>query len=137
MHYGTDYMLRNGVVPHVALLVSEHDLSGVFHALEPPVMSLRLDGVGFFVGGAAAFLHVVESRELKGYHRKVFETAERHGVGIHEYYRPQRWVPHCTIAQECTTNLGVPLPVEPMDVDVRSLILVEYPPTRIVAERGS
>lgn len=121
----------------MALLVSEENLSGVFQALEPPaVMSLRLEGIGFFRGGAVAFLCVVGGRELRSYHRKAFEIAERHGVAIHEYYNPQVWIPHCTIAQDCTTNLGVALPFEAMDVKVRSLILVEYPPTRVVAERG-
>jgi len=121
----------------VALLVSEDDLSPAFDGLEPPSMSLHLDGVGFFSGGDTAFLRVARSRELFDYQHAAFEVATRHKARIHEYYTPGRWVPHCTIAQHCTRNLGVPIAFSSMDVQVRSLILVEFPPTRLVGERHS
>jgi len=39
------------------------------------------------------------------------------------------------IAQECHQNIGVPLEVSPIEVIAQSLIYVEYPPTKVVAER--
>jgi hypothetical protein len=89
-HYGTDYVLCNGVIPHVALLVSEDDLSGTFHELESPSMRLQLDGLGFFSGGETAFLRVARSRELLDYQQATFETATKHNARIHEYYTPRR-----------------------------------------------
>lgn len=130
-------MLRNGVIPHVALLVSEDDLSQAFQELELPSMRLHLDRLGFFGGGEAAFLRVAASEELMTYHRAAFEVATRLKARIHDYYTPANWVPHCTIAQHCTQNLGAPIAFSPMNVRVRSLILVEFPPTRLAGERPS
>lgn len=46
-------------------------------------------------------------------------------------------MPHCTIAHYCARNLGAPIAFSSMDVQVRSLILVEFPPTKLVGERLS
>ncbi len=134
-YYGTDYMLQNGVIPHVALLVSDECLHSVFSSIPPAAMPIALGDIGFFSDGEVVFLHVVENQVLRDYQRACFQAATDRGIRINGYYSPIHWLPHCTIAQECTINRVVPIALPKLDVSIRSLIYVEYPPTTLVAEK--
>ncbi len=133
--YCTDYVLRNGIIPHVALLVGNDNLQNVFDELSPPIGDVRLHGLGFFSGGEVAYLHAKIDDQLASYHRLTYDAALQADCAIYEYYVPNQWIPHCTIAQYCTMNKQVTFPVVEILAGIKSLILVEYPPTTLVTEK--
>ena len=133
--YCTDYVLRNGVIPHVTLLVGNKNLQKVFNELSPLIGDVRLHGLDFFSGGEVGYLHAEIDDQVVSYHRLAYDAALQADCAVDEYYVPNQWIPHCTIAQYCTTNKQVTFPVVEIMAGIESLILVEYPPTTLVGEK--
>jgi hypothetical protein len=133
--YGTRYVLRNGVIPHMALLVGDATLGQVFSEVDCPSFDVGLSGLGFFANGAVAFINCKAPDELRVFHSRLYEMAMDCGAKVDDLHAPENWVPHCTIAQGCRRNLMQKIPISNMEARVKSLIHVTYPPTVIVAER--
>ena len=132
--YSTECLFSNRVIPHISLVVSDGDLGGVFGVLAPLSIKVRLSGTGFFLDGDIAYLKAEPDPEVLSYHLGVVSACDALGLAVSNHYRPGEWVPHCTLAQHCATNRALPLQDVDMVVGVGSLMLVEYPPTRILAE---
>src|SRR5687768_3686416 len=97
--YGSRYLLENGVIPHLALLVGDFRLREVFEGLEVPAGLVSLGGNGFFDEGEVAYLRAEIPRELHTFQEVVYGTALQSGVRVDPHYQPRNWVPHCTVAQ--------------------------------------
>lgn len=135
LFYGSDYLLKNAVIPHVALVVGDEKLQTVFSQIEIPTSKLHFSGISFFQDGLIAFLSIPPTEELARYQSSVYQAAIDLGATIAPHYQPDRWHPHCTIAQHCTQNQNVIFEDIVLDVSVHSLILVHYPPTSLIGER--
>jgi len=84
-------MLRNSVVPHIALLVSDESLYDVFVSLPTTTTTITLDGITFFSAGEVAFIQVAENDELRKYQRLCFDITQARGIGVHAYYTASHW----------------------------------------------
>ncbi|MFF5209040.1 2'-5' RNA ligase family protein [Streptosporangium sp. NPDC000396] len=88
--------------PHVSLISApELDGPGVAAALEgmdaAPPLDLRFDFVGQFLG-RVLWLGPVPTAELLAHHAAVHERLGKAGISGFDVYRPDRWVPHCTLS---------------------------------------
>jgi hypothetical protein len=133
--YDTGYVLNNGLIPHVALLVGDERLQEIFKQLSVPNGEIRLAGIGFFSAGEVTYLNAIVDDYIVKYHEEANLLASRHGCLVEEYYDAANWVPHCTIAQYCKRNRSVQISVREIKATIASLILVKYPPTVLVAEK--
>lgn len=96
-----------GSRPHLSLAVYDHvDPEEVrpalaeLAALQAP-LQVDLTSVGTFPGAeCVVFVAPDATPELLDLHRRVCARLAEFGLRTHEYYRPGRWVPHCTIAME-------------------------------------
>ena len=100
-------MIDVGGRPHISLAVFEDlapsvlqgDLSRFAEMTRP--LSLALWSAGVFSGSkGVVFLAPVVTQDLLEAHERVHTFLEDKGIECHEYYRPGRWVPHCTVATE-------------------------------------
>lgn len=72
-------------------------LRTVAHELKP--FRVRTAGLGLFnVQHPVLYIPLVRSRELSALHERLWEELSRFGAGVAEYYRPDMWVPHITLA---------------------------------------
>lgn len=133
--YGSQYVLQNGLIPHVALLVGDQGLEEIFSKAECPSIEIRLSQVGFFARGDVAYLQCPEVAGLFEFQKQLYARAVSVGAAVDELYTPDNWVPHCTIAQQCEKNKERNIEFDPIEARVRSLIHVTHPPTMLVAEK--
>jgi len=133
--FGTDYLLQNGVIPHIALLVGDETLAGVYDQLMPPVANIELDGLQFFAAGDVAYLSAKVGTLILKWHQAIYELAMEANCPIDAFYTPAKWIPHCTVAQGCTLNKMKPFSTDKISAPIASLILVKYPPTRLLSEK--
>lgn len=70
-------------------------------------LTLGLDFVGQFLG-RVLWLGVTPTRELLELHSRVHDRLAAHGVDVWEYYRPGRWVPHCTVSMRVPNPMVAP-----------------------------
>lgn len=89
-------------VPHLSYAVLRtFDVEAVLQAVGalPPQgpLHLHFDAVTFFRRGRAALVPAV-SRDLVARQEQVVHAIRRTGAGLHVHYRPDLWVPHCSIA---------------------------------------
>ena len=97
----------DGIRPHVSLVVSDdHDgLRGCAHELRPLLEQLpvSLTSPGVFPGQMPVlFLAVTPSEPLLRMHGRVGRLLTDRGVDVWPHYRPDVWLPHCTL------SMGVP-----------------------------
>lgn len=136
-YYDSDYVSTNGIIPHVALIVSKDDLLPVYDQMKITKIKLEMDKVDFFDSGKIVYYNAVKSKPLKNLHDTCYSLAKRLGLSVDPYYSPSRWIPHCTISQHCVTNVGIIMPdITPLIAASRSLILMSYPPTILVCEKN-
>ncbi|WP_033341855.1 2'-5' RNA ligase family protein [Catenuloplanes japonicus] len=95
-------LLGNRHRPHVSLAAAPR--------LDPEAVAAALDGLEVGVGltismdfsgqfvGRVLWLGVTPTAELMAVHRAVHERLAAAGVEVWEHYRPDRWVPHCTVS---------------------------------------
>ncbi|BEL03403.1 hypothetical protein Q0Z83_015940 [Actinoplanes sichuanensis] len=124
--------------PHVSLSVLEHDdPARIADALRPVLatatgLPLPLASLGFFLTDeSVAFLGAIPSQRFLTLHRRVHEAVEPIAEDIRPYYRPDRLLPHCTLATGVTDRAAVldvmsafPLPILAV---TESAQLVEVP----------
>jgi len=61
---------------------------------------LRLSAVGSFPGDeGVVFLALAPTERLLNLHHRFHAMLVEHGISTDPLYRPDRWVPHCTVAQ--------------------------------------
>lgn len=96
-----------GFAPHVSLLtcadVDEDAARGVIRDVARSVspFSLSLEAAGAFPPDASTlFLVPAQSRNLMELHRSFWDRFVPLATDPSPYYKPGRWVPHCTVAQE-------------------------------------
>ncbi|MBN1312129.1 MAG: 2'-5' RNA ligase family protein [Anaerolineae bacterium] len=100
-------MLDMGGRPHISLAVFEElapplleeDLSRFAKMTGPFSVALWSAGV-FPDTKGVVFLAPAVTQELLEIHRRFYAFLEVSGLECQEYYRPGRWVPHCTVATE-------------------------------------
>lgn len=62
---------------------------------------ITVDGLGFFEQPSnVVYLKVIKSEELKSVHRKVNDLLNKHCSDIFEFYTPENWIPHITVAMD-------------------------------------
>jgi 2'-5' RNA ligase len=60
---------------------------------------VRTTGLGIFGGlQPVVFIPVVRSSELTRFHQALWQAISQAGSGIVDYYHPDQWVPHITLA---------------------------------------
>lgn len=93
--------------PHLTLAVSGGlrlpafcDTLDAFAEARAP-LEIGFAGLGLFrAKGWAVFLLPTPTAELLELHRDLATLAANHGTLAHDYYLPDRWNPHCTLAAE-------------------------------------
>jgi hypothetical protein len=133
--YGSTYLTDHGVIPHLTLVTGDAGLRDVFRQLEPPSGMIPFHGSGFFAGGEVVFLKPGIPETIRRFHTAMCRLASDSDTLVDFLYLPENWIPHCTIAFGCTRNLKIPIPDQLFEASIHSLILVEYPPTRLLMEK--
>jgi hypothetical protein len=141
---GSDYMMENGVYPHVALAVFEADdvarAEKVLGQCGRMIsFCLKPTGLDSFSGEiAVVFLGFAPDAPLLSVHQAVAGSLNQAGLVVNPYYQREVWRPHCTLAMQfpasltqkvitAATNLSWECPYR-----VESMALVSFPPTRLV-----
>jgi len=136
-------MLDLGAQPHISLAVFEdlvpavlQDDLGRFAEVTRP-LSVVLSSVGAFpTAEGVVFLAPIVTQELLGVHERFHSLLrDREGECV-EYYRPGKWVPHCTVAIDIVADrIGAAIEMcvrseafGPVELDEVSLI--EFRPVR-------
>jgi 2'-5' RNA ligase len=144
---GSHYMIENGVYPHVALTVFDltaFPTAALFEKLNEvasglTATALSSTGVHYFPGQQpVVYMGLEKCAFLFDAHRHVVDVLDRLGISSHEYYRSDRWVPHCTLAMkfqaerlERTLEDARQLPTD-KPFQAVELALIEFSPTKLV-----
>lgn len=127
--------LSLAVLPNADLQVLPKILDAI--AQSESSFEIQFSSVGLFSAeGGVVFLAPVVTTQLLKLHQRVHQHLEEIGADAVAYYRPEAWVPHCTLARE----LSPPEVLEAIEVvrqnnpffkaRVCALGLVEAPPVR-------
>ena len=142
---GGDYILRNGVYPHVAIAVLDdlgepvrlQDMLGSLAQGVQPA-SLRQTGIAYFQSQRpVVYLGFARTGFLERLHAQVQVVLTSHGLSNNEYYQWNQWQPHCTLAMEFEAeNLeAVAATAKAVEWNVpfraAALGMIEYPPTKL------
>lgn len=129
--------------PHLTLFCSDFvDVAKLENALriigskqEP--LSLSFSSVGSLPNdNNVLFLGPTPSASLLQFHSQLCDAMKKEGIEIGEEYRPDKWIPHCLVAQEVpkprmaeafTVLRDLKLPVSGYAMEIS---LVEYQPVR-------
>lgn len=92
-------------VPHLSYhLAGSYDWAGVSGSLEELALAAKpfdviADAVAIFESiPAVVYLTVSQPEALRSLQRRVFERIAPHAHSPDEYYTPEKWVPHITVA---------------------------------------
>jgi 2'-5' RNA ligase len=70
-------------------------------AAEHPPLRVRTAGLGMFTKGRQVlYVPVVRNPRLNDFHRELWRAVSGLGDDVAAYYRPERWLPHITLALE-------------------------------------
>ncbi len=101
--------------PHFSYHVAdEYDLTKLRPVLQQVAGATRqfpahASGIGIFTRKEPViYLPVVRSKELQSIHSEVARLAEPLATGINEYYAPDIWIPHITVAEGDVDILVLP-----------------------------
>ncbi|HEV7129704.1 MAG TPA: 2'-5' RNA ligase family protein [Ktedonobacterales bacterium] len=96
---------RKTPFPHLsyqgALGYADEDLEARLRviAVEQPAFKVTADGLGVFTGAAPVlYIPVLRTAELAALQRRVWEVGIPMANGADEYFRPESWTPHITLA---------------------------------------
>lgn len=92
-------MLAPGIRPHLSLALGEPDedaVAAIAAATAP--FDVALSHVGVFADTGVVFLGVTPTAALLDLHRRVAAVVPAGNDPIGAWYRPDRWVPHVTLA---------------------------------------
>jgi len=136
-------MLDLGAQPHISLAVFENldpvvlrdDLDRFAEVTRP--LSVVLSSAGAFpTAEGVVFLAPVVTQELLGVHEKFHSLLRDREVECVEYYRPGKWVPHCTVAIDMAADkigTAIEMCVRSQvfgQVEMDEVSLVEFRPVR-------
>lgn len=127
--------LSLAVLPNADLQILPRVLADIAH--RESSFELQFSSLGLFsAGGGVVFLAPVVTTQLLELHRTVHRRLHEIGSDAIAYYRPEAWVPHCTLARELSPS-GVLQAIEAVrnsnpffKANVCALGLVEAPPVR-------
>ena len=136
-------MLDVGAQPHISLAVFEDldpkalgaDLSRFAEVTRPLSLDLAFAGT-FPTTEGVVFLAPVVTQELLEVHRRFHSLQRDRGVDCVAYYRPGRWVPHCTVAIDVAPDkMGAALELCVQSeafgtVELDEVSLIEFRPVR-------
>lgn len=141
---GVTSMAESGATPHVSLAIWERIEPRTFDAelarlaAETRPMPITFDAIGTFPAGAV-FLRPVADPALIDLQRRCHARLSPFAGEPWDYYLPQSWVPHCTLAMEVPPErmheaLAVagraPLPIVGR---LEAVGVVEFRPVRLLA----
>ncbi|MDY6765382.1 MAG: 2'-5' RNA ligase family protein [Halobacteria archaeon] len=105
--------------PHISYQVAEeYNTQELEKRLEGLARShdkfkVRAKGVDVFtVSDPVVYVPVVLNPQLDAFHDNVWRETKKVGSGFVDYYRPEEWVPHVTLAQHDVHNYDLPDIVE-------------------------
>jgi 2'-5' RNA ligase len=101
--------------PHFTYHVAEHyevaQLEPVLQrfAARQPAFEVQTAGVGIFTGAnPTVHIPLVRNPQLTQFHQALWQEIGATGSGVIEYYRPERWLPHITLAHGDVDNVNLP-----------------------------
>jgi 2'-5' RNA ligase len=104
--FGVNYLIQHIPIPHFSYHVAEkYDHAQVEELIDEiartqPIIKVRSTGLALFTGPAPVlYVPVVRTAELTRLHALLWEPVSRLASGTLDYYHPQRWLPHVTLAQ--------------------------------------
>jgi 2'-5' RNA ligase len=120
--------------PHVSLAVwnepiGAEPLEDIAKAVATGIgLRIELASLGFFMTEESpAFLGATPTTALLDLHRRAAQTAMRHVNGYWPHYRPDAWIPHCTLAMhvaerarvaDVASNWNLPIQVSVTKIDL-------------------
>lgn len=129
------------VLPHISLAVFADDddtplipsLEAFAHATPP--FPLILSALGAFPSAEGVlFLAPTPTEALLRHHRAFHSTLGAAAIGLNPYYRPDAWLPHCTLAAGLTpSQMALALEVcmrtfQPLEITCHQVALVRFHP---------
>lgn len=121
-------------VPHLSYAVLRtFDVPAVRAAVEElPVgepLALWFDAVGLFRRGRAALLPAA-TQELRERQAGVVRACEGTGADLHHHYRPERWIPHSSLAtrvrrEDLGTVAAAAFDIMPVETVTRQCVLID------------
>lgn len=135
------YMLDSGGKPHITLSIYktvdysnfEKRLKLFFKNVNPFTLTLASIGV-FPESRGAVFLALTVTDQLLDIHRRFHDAFGDYDELAWDFYKPGKWVPHCTISVDTNHNTAmkvVDYMVErfrPMDIRIESVVIVKFRP---------
>jgi 2'-5' RNA ligase len=101
--------------PHFSWQIAEsYDMDKLINVFEDIAVctkpfEVKTTGIGLFTGKSpVVFIPVVKDVQLLKFHYSIWERLKQVGEDISDYYSPQSWVPHISLAYEDVTkeNIG-------------------------------
>ncbi len=93
--------------PHFSLHVAQqYDIGALRERLESfagehPPLRVRTAGLGLFTRARTIlYMPLVRNPRLNTFHRELWRVASGLGEEVKAYYRPERWIPHITLAHD-------------------------------------
>jgi hypothetical protein len=143
---GSEYMVKNGVHSHVALTIVEampselHSKMKKF-AMEFSSFPLIPSGIDSFkADSAVVYVGFERVGLLEKIHQDVYKLVQEFGLKPDDYYTPEKWIPHCTLAMEFplikekNAVESVKVEVLKLPYRVEALGVIKYPPTELISE---
>jgi len=104
----SDYMVSNGIYPHISLAVLDNisepeQLREMLEVLSQEILPepLKDTGIAYFESQKpVVYLGFTKGGFLSSIHAGVEGVLETLGVTNHEYYQQNTWTPHCTLGME-------------------------------------
>ena len=139
----TSYMHDSGNRPHFSLAIYSELENTVCQgrlqsfAEQLPPFGLIIQSLGLFHSDKAVmFLAPVVTARLLDLHLRVHQLLQDIGTSPAANYLPERWTPHCTLANHISTSLvsqvvevGLRLPF-PLSFHIEEIGVIEYPPVK-------
>ena len=138
------YMFESGNEQHIGLaLFDQYDQSLIDQILPEFANSinqfnLNFQGIGIFPGTApVVFLSPLFSKKLRKIHKEMHNRIKNIIKENLDYYKPNKWIPHCTIAIYFEKNNLGKITEEmnkiqfPFKVKITEIRLIEVPTTLI------
>lgn len=108
----TAYMKGTRAIPHITLAIYDHIELPLFIerlqnlALQRQAFTISFSHVGVFANGkGSVFLGIPVIDDLVEFHKCFHKTFSDFNDTAWDYYKPGRWVPHCTLSLETPDRL--------------------------------
>jgi 2'-5' RNA ligase len=138
-----DDMGKLGVHPHIALAVwdeavpEQHEVVQAW-AESTTSININLHAIGNWQETGVVYLAATPTAALLEMHGQLIEYLGPTGISVWDYYRPGRWIPHCTLAQGLN-NRQIPQAIEhckalslPISAILDKAAMVSFRPVEIL-----